>query len=354
MTQFIPRPGLAIAYASLAVSYLLLVEALQYRYPVFYVSLITENYWGENGTFFAYIAAAILLVGVACRKRTRPHGSILAAIAIGCFVVALEEISWGMWLHKLQPPSWLLERNTQNEFNVHNLRGIAEHKSRLRTTAGVLLIAWVAVSATFIAVRDRVDLTRWLNYIPILPVRLAPFALIVAWLMTSDAFVKSEEIAELALGLLMLLWSADLASTAADRSGSGRVAPIALVAGPLIVVAAVTAGFSIAAKTFFPDAVSGRLTRTAARDFPDRDMFDQSKAVFDHLFRNPQYFSSGTLDAYDNLFVAGAAITVSGPPAGHAPDSDHPFKRLESSLNQAFGIADTTVSVDGPVEEDRQ
>src|SRR5690606_24794844 len=124
--------------------------------------------------------------------------------------------------------------------------------------------------------------------------------------------IKPEEIAELALALLALLWATDLYTVFGSwRKGTtGRI--VRSRATGIIVVSALTVLFSQLANHFFPDSISGRLTRTAARDYPDRGLLVQSHQIFDYLFRNPRYFSSGTLDQYDAVIVE--RDSVSEPP----------------------------------------
>ena len=38
-----------------------------------------------------------------------------------CFIVAMEEISWGQRLLGYRPPAYFLEYNYQQEFNFHNV-----------------------------------------------------------------------------------------------------------------------------------------------------------------------------------------------------------------------------------------
>src|SRR5687767_4471263 len=76
----------------------------------------------EWATFVAFVMAAGWLVfGV---RRVSPswwfQGATLLLAAF-CLVVAGEEISWGQRLFGFRPPDVFLERNFQQELNVHNV-----------------------------------------------------------------------------------------------------------------------------------------------------------------------------------------------------------------------------------------
>ena len=307
-----PRTSLLLAYTFATAIFVSILFALQYHAPVAYVALITENYWGENATFFCYVGTSVIVAILAVGGGAAPRRGVLIMIAVICLFVAMEEISWGMWIHKIEPPEWLARRNMQNEMNLHNLEGIAEHKMLAREIVAAFLVAWSTISAALVIYRDSAWLDRIARFVPLMPLHIAPAALATAWLMASEIFIKSEEIAELALALLALLWATDLYTVFGSwRKGTtGRI--VRSRATGIIVVSALTVLFSQLANHFFPDSISGRLTRTAARDYPDRGLLVQSHQIFDYLFRNPRYFSSGTLDQYDAVIVE--RDSVSEPP----------------------------------------
>lgn len=56
-------------------------------------------------------------------------------VALFCLVVAGEEFSWGQRLLGFTPPAYFLERNVQQEFNLHNLHGTIGNPRR-----GLMLI----------------------------------------------------------------------------------------------------------------------------------------------------------------------------------------------------------------------
>jgi hypothetical protein len=96
------------------------------------VAAVSEEAWRaltqedgvvEWGTVVAYLLSAWLLLGrlrVAWRSSRLLWVGLLSLGAF-CLFVAGEEISWGQRLFAFRPPDVFLERNFQQEFNVHNL-----------------------------------------------------------------------------------------------------------------------------------------------------------------------------------------------------------------------------------------
>jgi hypothetical protein len=49
---------------------------------------------------------------------------LIALFSIGCFFIALEEISYGQWIFKWETPALFQEINAQGETNLHNITGL--------------------------------------------------------------------------------------------------------------------------------------------------------------------------------------------------------------------------------------
>jgi len=98
--------------------------------------LVQEDGALEWCTFWAFLLAAG--VGVAnvsreLRQRRLPWWS--AGLALFCFLVAMEEISWGQRLLGYRPPAYFLENNFQQEFNFHN---VTPSKLRKLALSGII------------------------------------------------------------------------------------------------------------------------------------------------------------------------------------------------------------------------
>ena len=86
-----------------------------------------ENGLFQNLTVCGYGLAALLLVLAAIplvhrdsTSRLRPWW--LLSLAVGCVVVAGEEVNWGQTFLHYSTPNWLEGANIQQEFSLHNLR----------------------------------------------------------------------------------------------------------------------------------------------------------------------------------------------------------------------------------------
>lgn len=76
----------------------------------------------EWGTVLAFsVAAALYARGALVVERPWLTRAAFVSVALFCFVVAGEELSWGQRLFALEPPALFLEHNFQQELNVHNL-----------------------------------------------------------------------------------------------------------------------------------------------------------------------------------------------------------------------------------------
>jgi len=81
----------------------------------------------EFATFGCFLVGGVLAVGAARRLRFDRKLS-LASLALGVllFVAAGEEISWGQRQLGIETPSVLVDGNTQDELNLHNVEGLQE------------------------------------------------------------------------------------------------------------------------------------------------------------------------------------------------------------------------------------
>lgn len=117
--------GLAAALiANLLIIGTLLYGAGLYHYnrDLYYQSS-QEDEHVEWSTFWAFLAAGGVSITGALRQR-RSTGQIpwfLFGVGLFCFFVAMEEISWGQRLLGYRPPTYFLEKNFQEELNIHNV-----------------------------------------------------------------------------------------------------------------------------------------------------------------------------------------------------------------------------------------
>ena len=101
----------------------------------FYIYSMQEDESLEWATFWAFLLA-FLTATVAAWRQVRQSGRLpwfLAGVGLFCFVVAMEEISWGQRILGYRPPVYFLEHNFQQEPSRRWLRLGARLVARTRS-----------------------------------------------------------------------------------------------------------------------------------------------------------------------------------------------------------------------------
>ncbi len=127
--------------------------ALYSKNPDLYYLSVQEDGYLEWSTFWAFLLAAGAYFRSAAGHRlaTRTFPWFLYSVALFCFVVAMEEISWGQRLIGFRPPAYLLEHNFQQEFNFHNVVETDYRKLALTfVIAGYGIVLPLAVRFSFL------------------------------------------------------------------------------------------------------------------------------------------------------------------------------------------------------------
>lgn len=91
--------------------------------PDLFYRSVQEDEWLEWATVWAFLAGT-LVFGQAAGDQWKSAQKLpwfLGGVALFCFLVAMEEISWGQRLIGYRPPAYFLENNFQQEFNLHNV-----------------------------------------------------------------------------------------------------------------------------------------------------------------------------------------------------------------------------------------
>ncbi len=147
-------------------------------------------------TFWAFlVAAGIAIAGASRAWRQRPLPWCFAGLALFCFLVAMEEISWGQRLLGYRPPSYFLEHNFQQELNLHNIATTA-----LRKLALTAIIAGYGVALPLLLLIRPLGnwASRWGLVAP--PLALVPSFGVTLALYLLYPFRLTGEIVELLLG----------------------------------------------------------------------------------------------------------------------------------------------------------
>lgn len=192
-------------------------------YDLYYRS-VQEDEPLEWATYWAFIGAAAVFAMAALRQ-WRSGGPVpwfLAGVSLFCFIVAMEEISWGQRVLSFRPPAYFLEHNYQQELNIHNVIDTDLRKIALNLVIGVYgcLLPVLASIASIRAWFDRIGIV-----VP--PLAFVPAFAAIICLYQIYPWKFSGETVELMLGLGFLftaLWT--LGQLAQEPYRSGQVAGI--------------------------------------------------------------------------------------------------------------------------------
>ncbi len=213
----------ALVFAVLAAALLLYVA----DYAVFR-AIAQEDHFLEWTTFWTFVLAGVAY-GMQAGSDYRLRGGIpwaAAGLAAFCLLVALEEVSWGQRLFGYQPPTYFLEQNYQQEFNLHNLI-----ETDLRMLAMLVILVGYGMVASALALVA--PIRSWLERLRVV---VPPPALIPAFGALAAAYAwypvdYTGEWVECGMGLAFL---------------AAALLPARATAVPLLGAAAATAALSAA------------------------------------------------------------------------------------------------------------
>lgn len=175
-----------------------------------YRSVMQEDGWAEWLTFLLFLSCGLIAARGALQSSSkRAERLALAGLAAFGFFVAGEEISWGQRLLAFQPPEIFLEKNYQQESNLHNLL-----QDIVASRWIVLCIAALYGIAAPLAARA---VPRWSVLAPRL--ELAPYFAVVVALEAFYPWELAGELAELLLGAALLRDVLDRAPLAPGARG---------------------------------------------------------------------------------------------------------------------------------------
>jgi hypothetical protein len=193
------------------------------------VRLTAEDGWVEWAEAVAFLASAGGFAYLAVRRyRSR---FACAGLALMCFLVTGEEISWGQRLFRYRTPGVLRRANQQREFNLHNLRGV--HGSQRLASIVVIFGLSLLVPLVFRHVPALRDRLLRIDF-PVFPLwSNAVFVLGLAWMLVPRAFLTlspsggfaGDEIGELLFAIGFLASTAWLILT--SRRSRPALAPAA-------------------------------------------------------------------------------------------------------------------------------
>ena len=223
-------PGAAFLLGAnlLVLGVLTYAAVLESRAPAFYYASLQEDAYLEWATFWGFLAAAALFFVAATRQRRerRVLPWFLCGVGLFCFVVGMEEISWGQRVLGYRPPVYFLEHNFQQELNVHNVVSTSLRKLALK---GSILGYGVFLPLAALARPLRRRLEGWAIEAP--PAGLIPAFFATYYLYETYPWKFSGEVVELmlALGFVAAALAAGRESgRRGRRRGLAAAAPVAV------------------------------------------------------------------------------------------------------------------------------
>lgn len=174
-------------------------------FPKVFIYLTYEDLYGEWAQCLFFAVALFYSVRLAyCKSRYRIFFGLLA---LACFYVFMEEISWGQRLFNITTPDYFKQNNLQKEMNLHNLITgpyATTLKSFLEYLISTVLIGYGLVyplllqqrfkPAAFIEERLR---------IPVPPFYLTPYFMVAAFLEPEPFLFNEAEVAELVIAVTL-------------------------------------------------------------------------------------------------------------------------------------------------------
>lgn len=116
-----------------------------YDEPLYYLA-VQEDEYVEWATFWGFTIAGLIYFAHAWRqfKSSRQLPWFVFGLALFCFLVAMEEISWGQRILGFKAPDFFLAENYQQELNLHN---VVDTGARVLVLQIILLGYGVVLSA---------------------------------------------------------------------------------------------------------------------------------------------------------------------------------------------------------------
>jgi hypothetical protein len=195
----------------LAFIYVVIVFEIASKLNDRYIGIFTSEDHPVEWTTFAFMVLAALISWIKAyqaRKTGNPYFWFFILFGIACMLFAMEEISWGQRIFKVQTPEFFEKNSDQQEINIHNV--INEWFSiRTKQVAAWVMFTYGAL-LPLLALSRRVRLIFEKFRILVPPLILA-FGFAMSSFLTSDSFFggREEEIAEMFFGVYLfmtILW----------------------------------------------------------------------------------------------------------------------------------------------------
>ena len=176
------------------------------KFPLAYIIATYEDLVGEWAQVFLFTATMLLSIRVACFKSS--YRLFFVVLALACFYVVGEEISWGQRLFNLTTPEFFKTHNLQNETNLHNFF-TGPIKTTLKRSLEYLIASGLVVYGLLypLLVAARWKPALWFNNkgLPHPPLYLWPFFVFSAYLELGFLSFNEAEVAEILIPLALAI-----------------------------------------------------------------------------------------------------------------------------------------------------
>lgn len=176
------------------------------KFPLAYIVATYEDMVGEWAQVFLFAVTMLLSIRVAVYKSS--YRLFFTVLALACFYVVGEEISWGQRIFNLTTPEFFAAHNLQNETNLHNFF-TGPLKTTLKQSLEYLiafgLILYGLLYPLLMAARWKLALWFSNKGLPHPPLYLWPFFVVSAYLELGFFGFNEAEIAEILIPLALAI-----------------------------------------------------------------------------------------------------------------------------------------------------
>ena len=291
------------------------VVYLCYYKPVAFAFLVTEDSIAEYLTSVSFGLAGVILLILAFKSGAKMRKFIWLLIGVVALIIAAEEISWGQRILSIKTPDSLSVHNIQEEITLHNLVAFQAVNSKLHTIVSYLILLYLFFSVIVLTLMPRFEEKLTAIGFPLIPIRLIPIFLLVAYFLLTWPVFKADEFGELFLGIAALMWAVDLYLTTPERKRSDQFKSVLIMLGMLSLAVILSAGMAYR----YPNdpALTLRLNSMASRDYTDGGLHEQAGSLYNYIYENPRHLRpetrlnhARTLLAVDKKLEAADIVSV--------------------------------------------
>lgn len=285
----LPAAGWLLAALSLAaIGYVFVAD------PVRFVRMVAEDHFGEYFTAVGFVIAGVLTLGSGFAGRGWVYRLISVVMGLVMVAVGMEEISWGQRIFGFHTPEALSQMNVQSELTLHNVLTPV----LLRVASIAVVSGWAVVSlAVWLRPRWAERFDGW--GLPRCNLAAA-LALAVAWaILVIQPTVKSAEIAELFLGMTVLLWAVPRAAGRWFGPDPRQLKALGLAAASVGLTVVLAMGLEIKR----PGWLGRSMNFMAETDYPNAGMPNQALVLFEYMESRPKLCKPHTSLEYAELLT---------------------------------------------------